>query len=848
MIRKIVKLFPTGPVSLFDLCVAVILLAGGLAYHWDSRGWGIGMVGDVTYGDGFHWWNGAVHVSEGFFADNPGRGFRPGYFVLTGLALPVLGTNFDVYHKFFVIALLAGCLVFYLSLRGALGRLGAACAVFMIVFNPFTAEWVATPTTDATGMLLHVLSLACLLVALNRGLSRRWLCGFGVLFMLATLTRPLVTPFLGVAVLGLVFLPAAPWRRRLWAAGCVIAAFCVPTFLWMAVQRVAVGEWSISTNDASAFYAASDPQIQVWNNSMYDRVTHLAQARYGVAAPTIAQMNHMFWRLTLPNYRKHLWYHLERIIPHLWAVADFSPSLSTHPSEKWWKLALLSVLAGGLSLWLLRRGELVRAGVVLAAGFALWLSPHTAGFLTCAGALLALLLAPGQGLAAFLLACYWLTGVAALYLTGGTWGPPLGPTVTLNALGYRVGSQVFFAGDLLAGFCLLQLAGLHLAPAAATRPGARGLFAFLSRLGQRFWAVPDAWAARGVVGSLGAVTAGTALVFLLGGGMIAGRWAVRHLTPRKAYPDLAPVVALASRGQGPGEPAPQVCTDYVAAATAVGRRPNGAVDSGDVILTGGGSMFVFNLPGQDRSQMVIYQQENASPFRMGNRYLFVETPRHFPYGQWDRKQGAFILRRLEDSQNTSHLPYYTTVPAVRAFVPLTRDKSAYDVDHAVVFPLVKNASQLDRSGELVCRQGSLTWLNDSGTEPYKRRFLLSPEKKDAKEQAQGTVRLEVDPTRARGRTRLSFAYGWKLDEVARPPAPEDRVRVRVRAVRASGGEGEELVARSESVQAGPPRSIDLDLAGHSATSVEIRFENLPRGAGVWLYEFNLQADDFCRVP
>src|SRR5262249_31993623 len=143
------------------------------------------------------------------------------------------------------------------------------------------------------------------------------------------------------------------------------------------VQRVAVGEWSISTNDASAFYAASDPGIQVWNNPMYDRVWHLAQAHYGVANPTNAHMNRMFWRLTLPNYRNHLWYHLERILPHLWAVADFGPRLSTHPSD-FWKSTLLSVLAGGLGLWLLRRGELIRAGVLVAAGCGLWLSPHTA--------------------------------------------------------------------------------------------------------------------------------------------------------------------------------------------------------------------------------------------------------------------------------------------------------------------------------------------------------------------------------------------------------------------------------------------------------------------------------------
>jgi hypothetical protein len=842
MIQKVFRFFPTTGLSLFDLVIAVVVLAGGLAYHWDSRALGVGLVGDVHYGDAQFWWNGAVHVSEGFFADNPGRGFRPGYFALTGLALPVLGTNFAIYHKFFALLFLSCCLVFYLALRGALGRLGAACAAAMIVFNPFTAEWVSTPTTDATGMLLHVLSLACLLIAVHRGLSRKWLCGFGFLFALATLTRPLVTPFLGLGVLGLLFLPALPWKRRFWAVGCVLAAFCVPAFLWMAVQRVAVGEWSISSNDASAFYAASDPHIQVWNNPMYDRVATQARARYGVADPTPAQMNRMFWRLTLANYRQHFWYHLERLLPHLWAVADFGPRQAARPSD-FWKLTSLSVLAAGLGLWLLRRGELLRAGVVLAAGCGLWLSPHLAGFLTCCGAVLALLLERGPGpagarrLGVFLLACYWLTGVLALYLTGGTWGPPLGPTVALNALGYRVGSQVFFMGDLLAGYGILQLATLHL-PAG----GGSG---FLDRLGQRFWAAPDPWAGRAVRGGLGAVAAGLVLVFTLGGGTIAQRWCSRHLTAKKAYPDLAPVVAFASRGHDRTGPPPQVVTDFGVLQDVLSRPAPGRPDSGDVVMTGAGSMFVFNLAGQERAQMIIHRQDNVAPFLRGSRHLIVEMPHHFPFGHWDRKQGAFILRRLDDSQNTSNLPYYLTVPAVRAFVPLTADHAGYDLEHAVVFPVVKYASQLDRSGELVCRQGSLAWLNDSGTEPFKRRLLLSPEKKDA---ADGAVRLHLDPTHARGRTRLSFAYGWKPDEAGPPPAPEDRARVRVRLKRASGGTDEELVAGNEPVKAGPPRTIDLDLTSHDATAVEIEFENLPRGAGVWLYEFNLQADDFCPVP
>jgi hypothetical protein len=838
-------------VSLFDLCVAVTLFAGGLAYHWDCRAWGYWWVGDVIYGDGMHWWNCAVHVSEGLFADNPGRGFRPGYFVLTGLALPVLGTQFTLYHKFFTVAFLAGCLAFYLALRGTLGRLGAACAVALAVFNPFTAEWVSTPTTDATGLLLHLLALACLLTALNRSLSWRWLCGFALLFALATLTRPLVTPFLGLAVVALVLLPPVSWKRRLWGAGCVAVAFCLPALLWMAAQRVLVGEWSISSNDASAFYAASDPAIQVWNNPMYDRIAALARDRYRVDAPTPAQINRMFWREAVANYKRHARYHLERLVPHLWAVADFGPRLATHGSD-FWRLALLSALAGGLCLGLLRRGELLRAAVVLAAGCGLWLSPHTAGFLTCTGFVLALLLKPGQvnRPGVLLLAGYWLTGVLALYLTGGTVGPPLAPAVVISPLGYRVGSQVFFAGDLLAGFCLLQLAGLHLDAGRAFQPGTGGVLAWCGGLGRRFWEVPDVWAGRVVLGSLGAVAVGTALVLTLGGGMIARRCYVSQMTPPRAYPDLAPVADFLTRGQGRWEQTPPLLApDFTSAAANVGRRPSGKPDSGDVVMTGAGSLFVWNLAGQERAQMLIYFQENVAPFTMGCRWMIVEFPRHFPYGHWARKQGAFILRRLQDRDSTSNLPCFLTVPAVRAFVPLTADRTGYDLERAVVFPLTKYASQLEKAGELDCPQGALTWLDDSGPQPYQRRFLLRP---DPKGPADRSVLLRVDPSRARGHTRLSFAYTWELDPAVKRAAEGDRIsdrpRVRVRARGLSAGDETELFARTEPVAACPLQTVDLDLTGRTGAVIDIQFENLPRGTVVSVYELNLQADDFGPVP
>src|SRR4051812_20911618 len=83
----------------FFLC---LIFCGGLLYHWDPKFWGPAYIGNSQYGDAEFWWNGAIHFSIGIFADNPGRGYRPGYFIFTGISLAALGDGFFLYHKFFL--------------------------------------------------------------------------------------------------------------------------------------------------------------------------------------------------------------------------------------------------------------------------------------------------------------------------------------------------------------------------------------------------------------------------------------------------------------------------------------------------------------------------------------------------------------------------------------------------------------------------------------------------------------------------------------------------------------------------------------------------------------------------
>jgi hypothetical protein len=557
MLHALARRLPATRASLFDLLIACGILAGGLAYHWDLRYWTLCAIEDVPIGDAMFWWYGGVHVAEGNFTDHPclhDPAFRPGYFLLTGLALPALGGDLLRHHKFLLAQFLAAAVLLYLALRRPIGRPAAACGVALLVFNPYSAEWLATTTSDATGLVLHLVALACLLVGVRSALRWGWLAGFGFLFALGTVTRPLVTPFVAVATAA-VLLAAASWRRRLLGVAVVVAAFCGPTVGWMAVQRVLVGEWSISTSGPSTFYAASDPAIQEWNPAMYEPVLASARQRYGGAGLTARQVNRELWRLTLRNYRKHYRYHLQRFLPQLWQVARFSPQTSSHFSrhgsqsrETTWLFALGVALALGV----LRRAPL-RSLVVLAVAGCLYLSPDTLGFFTCGGALLALLLCPGQqrNLGLFLLAGYWLTGVLALILTGGL-GSPAWPVPALNALGYRIGSQFYFAGNLLAASFLHQLATLNLEPPAdAVAPPPGGL---LGRLVRDFFLRPAPVAAAVLLALAGLAVVADMTVAAVGVVAISRRCYVRERGRKTPFPDRRRSWQCTSAGWRPCRP------------------------------------------------------------------------------------------------------------------------------------------------------------------------------------------------------------------------------------------------------------------------------------------------------
>lgn len=831
-------------ISWFDIGILTIIIAGGLIYFHNIQYWGVGYVGGVQYGDAQFWWDGALHVAQGIFQDNPGKGYRPGYFIFSGLTLPVLGLQFRQYYPYFMIVFLTTCSLFYLALRSTLGRWAAACVVGMLVFNPFTAEWVATSTTDATGLLLNMAALACLLIGINNNFRKSWLIAFGVLFSLATLTRPLMTPFIGLVLLALLFIPEISLKKRLGIVMGVFLAFCLPTFLWMGAQKLIINEWSVSSNDASAFYAASDPNIQVWSSDMYKHISKLAAERNHLKSGKADErlINQTFWQETVKNYIKYPKYHLSRILPHVWVIAKFSPGMSTHGTNHW-RTTFLLLIALGMAFWLLFEGFLFRPFILVVLAIGIIKLPTMVAFMTLAGVVLALIKPRKQfQLGMFLLSCYWLTGVAALYLVGGTWGAPsFAPTFALNALGYRLGAQMFFVGDLLASYFLVWVAFFQL-NLEDKKSLNNNRYLSLQCWWQSIVCRASALAGGLVLGWFALFGIATIIIYAVGTTVVAQRAYSRSHSVVELYPSLNSVVNLYKQHNGS---IPKLAIGEKGGFNAKSLTELTAKKDGvDLIFTGAASTFIWNLEGQQRAQLMIHTQKQVYPFTMGPVFAILEVPQHVSIKDWDGVQGAFIIRQLPDKHNVSNLPYYLTTPTIRAFVPLASDGKSFDLTRAVWFPLVENATQLDTEGKLKSQNAKIMWAVNSGPAPFQRRFFIEPKKGRANVPEKVQLLLDVSGIHGSDPSTLSFAYAWAKSPAFDVKSPSSEYYdVKVNAISKKGQVRQLLLNRDQVPAVGKEdglKKVEFQIPVDTKT-IEITFSNLMPKEGIWLYEFNLKS-------
>lgn len=824
-------------ISWFDLLVLTLMFIGGIFYLHNALYWGVAWIGDSQYGDAEFWWNGALHISQGLFQDNPGNGFRPGYFFLTGLTIPVLGQQFLQFYPYFLISFLAISGLFYLVLRPLLGRFIGACVIGTLIFNPFTAEWLATSTTDATGMMLNLLALTCLLFGVHKKLNRNWLIAFGVLFSLATLTRPLVTPFIGLVLLSIVCFSQELLKKRIIIVSWILLAFCGPTLLWMSFQKLTIDRWSISSNDASAFYAASEPNVQVWNSTMDEHIGQIAANKFHIkrSAVTDQMINQIYWQETIKNYIKYPKYHLKRALPHLLRIASFSPELSIKGTNRW-RIILYEVMIASLSVWLCLQRRYFHAFFFIILGGYLYFVPKLITIMVLIGALLGLINVrkPNQ-FGMFFLSAYWLTGVLSLYLVGGTWGPPsFSPQFAINALGYRLGTQVFFIGDILAAYFLICLVQFKFNTKAQDYQDSSNLIS-----------APSPLASNIVVAGYGLFILTTVIIYLIGGSIVAYRAYVYAYPSRfKTYPSLSAIVNTYQQRTGRKA--------FIVEGKNGGIDPKIVSRSHEMVFTGTVSPFIWNMPGQERSQMMVFTQKTVHPYTMGPSRIFLDVPQRLNAAQWVGKQGAFIISNIPDEHNKSHQPYYLTLPALRAFVPLASNEDNFAISKTTWFPLVKNATQLETSGELNISSSKVIWGLDSGTSPFQRRFFMVP--RQLKNLTYGKITLHLDISAAHGPTTLSFSYTLDNTLEKSPPQPTQQTYYDILISTESNAsmDSRHLLLSSNNPIPLPgtidnQRNINVSIPNNT-TTVEIIFNHLTVGTGIWMYEFNLTAADFMNLP
>ena len=817
-------------VSAIDLAVIASIIAGGLVFLSGARAWAPQVyIGNDQFGDADFWWQGALQLAQGILWDNINITFRMGYALFAGPFVALFGPEYAIFHETLILVFLAVAAGGYVIAAQRVGRITALAMIASLVFSPLQAERLAVSTSDGLGLIFNLVALLALWQALGSRLRIGALAVAGIFLALAGLTRPLMTLFIAPAALLVITLLRVNLLSRAIAAVALIAAFALPTIVWTTAFYFKTGRVGVAGHDASIFYAASDPNTQVWSPNMYRRIEEAAKARLGASNITEAQVNDEFRIQTLANYRKEFAYHLRRLPDHVLALAQFTFhrfNPGDH-AERTIRIIVRLSLALALVVSCLIVGRYLSA-VAVAALCVLSLLIATEKYVIAAAALCFLLPLPNLLPVHHMIAAYWWTGAAALYFTGGTWGPPVIATFDINALGYRLGSQFLFANEWLVILSLLAFAGVP-------RPVERWL-------ALRSPAAIGGFDAKGVL-RLASIAASICffVAFIAGAAIAAARgWRLAHAEP-VPMPPVKPLVAALCRSEGrrPSDDLPAANSVTVFASMWGESNPDSRLE-GVHLFTGALGGLVWRMDDQSRTRALFYQQDRRLPFTINPSRTDVEFAGALTERDWRNRQGAWLVRSFREVGPHTGSLYQGSLPKVQTYVPLSEDGMRFDLAKAVRFPLARYASALAYAGRLKADEGRIEWLMYPTSDYQRRWFVLLPAEQVGPSRE---VALNLDLRDALGRRRLGFAF--RVEPVPGDPNGAGPVSLLIDAIDADG-RSRTLLRKNATAHGGPvevaTEDVRLDIPD-DAVRLRIVFSGLSPKEMVRVVELQAIADD-----
>jgi hypothetical protein len=816
-----------------DVVVITLLMTGGFLFLWNAPAWAPGVyIGHDQFGDADFWWQGALQWSQGLFWQNLNMTYRMGYAIFSGPFVALFGPEYGIFHKLLVLLFLAVAAAGYVVAARQFGRVVAAALIASLVFSPIQGERLAISTSDGLGLIWNLAALLAFWYALDERIRFRWLAVAGMFLALGGLTRPLMTVFIAPAALLVFIMARGSLHLRATAVATVIGAFVLPTLLWAAAFYLKTGDLGVAGNGASTFYAASNPKFQVWNPAMYPPVETAAKARLGVSRVTGTEMDKQFRIEALQNYIHEFAYHLKRLPGHVYALARFSFKRYT-PTERSEVIAR-GLIRGLLSLALIASCLIVgtpKRAMAVGAIFVLSLWQVTAGLVVTAAALVFLLPRERPELRPVhrLVAAYWWSGVASLYFTGGTWGPPLIDRIDVNALGYRLGGQFLFVNEWLVLFALLAVGG-SLKPLAVRRLEPH--LAALSRL--RAGRSLRAAAVCGLLALTGLFVVGSAIAGVRG-------WRLAHAAP-VAMPPVAPLVASLCGAEGgrQAQPGKAVGAPVAVLGAMWGEsEPDKRLEQ-TRLFTGAVGGLIWQMESQNRTRALFYQQDLQSPFTINPARMDVEFAGLPPENEWRNRQGAWIIRSFREvGPHTGYL-FYESLPKVEMFVPLSVDRTSFELAQAMRFPIARYASVLVHSGQLAPIGGTLEWMKYPSSDAKRRWFILQPSDQAG---ARTSPALSLDLTGAIGRRRLAFSF--RVEPAPGKPRGVGPIVLTIGSVD-TAGQSTSIVSRTAiahgAAAAVPTEDVAVDLPAQ-ATRVRVGFSGLSADEMVRVAELQLTSDD-----